>query len=174
MLTNQKNKTKRDAILEVASRLFYEQGYNQTGIQQILNEANAAKGTFYNFFKSKETLGVAWLKERHFVWNEWLRSAVNSESTPGAKILAAFDFLGEWMRSCDYRGCAFLNTLSETPEPASPLRQLILEHKSELRELFQTLTNEHHAEKSESEQKQIATIFFLLFDGSIYWLSFYS
>ena len=167
MLKNQNSKTKREAILEVASRLFYEQGYNQTGIQQILNEAGAAKGTFYTFFKSKEMLGVAWLKNRHFTWNQWLRDAIDSESTAGAKILAAFDFMGDWMSECDYRGCAFLNTLSETPEPNSPLRQQILEHKSELRELFQMLVVEHHAGKSEPEQKHVSAILFLLFEGTI-------
>lgn len=167
MTLNQKSNTKREVILEAASRLFYEQGYNQTGIQQILDEAGAAKGTFYSFFKSKELLGVAWLKNRHHVWNQWLRNAIDAESTPGSKILAAFDFLGDWMKGCNFRGCAFLNTLSETPEPDSPLRQQILEHKSELRDLFQTLTEEHHVSKTATEQGQVAAILFLLFEGTI-------
>jgi hypothetical protein len=71
------------------------------------------------------------------------------------------------MKECDYRGCAFLNTLSETPEPGSPMRRQILEHKNELRELFHMLIVEHYAKKSESEQKQIAAILFLLFEGTI-------
>gem|GEM_PF-5739517 len=30
------------------------------------------------------------------------------------RILASFDFLEDWIISSKYRGCAFLNTLSET------------------------------------------------------------
>ncbi len=167
MKANQERRTKRDDIMEVASKLFYEQGYNQTGIQQILQEADAAKGTFYGFFKSKEELGVAWLKERHITWNGWLHAAIDNKTTPRAKILAAFDFLGEWMQKCDFRGCAFLNTLSETPEPDSPLRAQITQHKTELHELFQSLVNEHHAALPKAKRDQIAATIFLLFEGSI-------
>jgi len=160
-------KTKRDDILEVVSRLFYEQGYHQTGIQQIIQEAGAAKGTFYTFFKSKEVLGVAWLKARHHTWNKWLKNAVEGKRTARAKILAAFDFLETWMADCDYRGCAFLNTLAETPEPESPLRAQVLDHKQELREFFRELVDEHHTALSAAQREQIAATIFLLFEASI-------
>lgn len=41
-------------ILDTAKRLFTSKGYNQTTIQDILNEIGIAKGTFYYYFKSKE------------------------------------------------------------------------------------------------------------------------
>ena len=167
MNEKKKEATKRVAILEAASRLFYEKGYNQTGIQEILKDSGAARGTFYSFYKSKEELGVAWLKARHTTWNGWLHEAIASARSPRGKILAAFDFLGEWMSGCDYRGCAFLNTLSETPAPESPLRQQIVAHKEELYELFQTLVDEHHSALSAARRKQIGTSIFLLFEGSI-------
>ena len=86
--------TKRDEILDVASRLFYEQGYNKTGVQQIIAEAGAAKGTFYSHFKSKEDLGIAWLKARHITWNSWLNDAIRNKRSARAKIVGIFDFLG--------------------------------------------------------------------------------
>lgn len=161
------HKTKKDDILEVASRLFYEQGYNQTGIQQIIQEAGAAKGTFYTFFKSKEELGVAWLKARHFTWNRWLHDFVAPKKTAGEKITAAFDFLGKWMQDCDFRGCAFLNTLGETPHQDSPLRLEISQHKRELHEFFRQLVDAHHANKSEADRAQTAATLFLLFEGTL-------
>lgn len=167
MKRSTESKTKRDDILEVASRLFYEQGYHQTGVQQIIKEADAAKGTFYTFFKSKEELGVAWLKARHVVWNQWLEDAVKPKRTARAKILAAFDFLESWMGECDFRGCAFLNTLAETPEPDSPLRKQVREHKQGLHDFFRSLVNEHHASLTAAQQEQIATTIFLLFEASI-------
>ncbi|QYY34323.1 TetR/AcrR family transcriptional regulator [Ruficoccus sp. ZRK36] len=161
------HKTKRDNILEVASKLFYEQGYHQTGIQQIIQQAGAAKGTFYSFFKSKEELGVAWLKARHHTWNKWLHDAVDTKRTPRTQILAAFDFLEQWMADCDYRGCAFLNTLAETPEPDSPLRKQILDHKQGLLDFFQSLVDKHQPDLPRAQREQTANTLFLLFEASI-------
>jgi AcrR family transcriptional regulator len=159
--------TKRDEILRVASRLFYEQGYHRTGIQQIIEEAGAAKGTFYASFKSKEDLGIAWLVARHQTWNGWLQEALAGKRTPRTKILGAFEFLGNWMRDCDYRGCAFLNTLGETPQPESPLRLEIVRHKRDLNDLFRRLVTDHCPDRSEKEREQIAITIFLLFEGTL-------
>lgn len=159
--------SKRDEILEVASKLFYQQGYHATGVQQIIQQAGTAKGTFYSHFKSKEELGLAWLKERHVIWNEWLHSALANKRTPGTKLLAIFDYLGDWMQDCQFRGCAFLNTLCETPDCNNPLRAEIANHKRELLELFRSLVTEHHSNKSNSECQQIAATLFLLFEGSL-------
>jgi hypothetical protein len=72
MPTLETPKSKRDELLEIASRLFYEQGYHRTGVKQIIDEAGIAKGTFYSHFKSKEDLAVAWLKLRHTSWNSMM------------------------------------------------------------------------------------------------------
>ncbi|WP_309398232.1 TetR/AcrR family transcriptional regulator [Cerasicoccus maritimus] len=160
-------KTKRDEILEVASKLFYEQGYNQAGVQQIIKEADTAKGTFYTHFKSKEELGVAWLRARHVTWNGWLKAAIATKETPRDKLLAAFDFLGNWMADCNYRGCAFVNTLCETPQCDSPLRQEIAEHKRELLELFRSLCRQHFTEQPPITADQTGTVIYLLFEGAL-------
>lgn len=47
-------KDRKRHVLRVAQRLFIEQGFPATSIQHILDEANISKGTFYNYFKSKD------------------------------------------------------------------------------------------------------------------------
>src|SRR5690606_12449730 len=37
----------------IALNLFIEKGFQQTSIQEIINSANISKGTFYNYFTSK-------------------------------------------------------------------------------------------------------------------------
>ncbi|MGG3938489.1 TetR/AcrR family transcriptional regulator [Anoxybacillus kestanbolensis] len=39
---------------QTALHLFQKQGYEQTTILQITNEAGIAKGTFFNYFRTKE------------------------------------------------------------------------------------------------------------------------
>jgi TetR/AcrR family transcriptional regulator, transcriptional repressor for nem operon len=49
----------RDRILTHAAQLVRRQGFNNTGIQEILIQAGVPKGSFYFYFKSKEDLGLA-------------------------------------------------------------------------------------------------------------------
>jgi AcrR family transcriptional regulator len=161
--------SKRDEIVEIASLLFYRQGYGATGIKQIIEKAGIAKGTFYSHFKSKEDLGVEWLRSRHILWNGWLQESLNPVEGSGAKILAAFTFLAQWLEDSDYRGCAFLNTMAETPDASSPMRQVVVDHKRQLHQTFQTLMAEHYEGESVSEElvHQKAGAAFLLFEGAL-------
>ncbi len=47
---------RRNEILDVAQRLVYTKGYEQMAIQDILDELQIAKGTFYHYFVSKQAL----------------------------------------------------------------------------------------------------------------------
>jgi len=145
-------KSKRDEFLEIASGLFYEQGYHRTGVKQIIDQAGIAKGTFYSHFKSKEELAVAWLKARHNTWNSWMVDFMAEKGgSPSDRILATFDFLEDWMQSCNYRGCAFVNTQTETPEGDSPLRVEIENHKRDLLAIIRGLVATHFSNESEDE-----------------------
>lgn len=160
-------KSKRDELIEVAAKLFYEQGYHCTGVQQIIQEAGIAKGTFYSHFKSKEALGCAWLKARHVEWVTWLLDSIKDKTTARAKILGVFDFLETWMQDCDYRGCAFLNTLSETPAADSPLRVEIVAHLNELKELMNQLVDQHLEARTKKERSDTSKVIFVLFEGAL-------
>ncbi|HWL94793.1 MAG TPA: TetR/AcrR family transcriptional regulator [Phycisphaerae bacterium] len=50
------DKSTRDRLLDVAMRLFHEQGYAATGVSTILREAGVNSGSLYYFFPSKEAL----------------------------------------------------------------------------------------------------------------------
>ena len=49
----------KNRILEHAGRMIHRKGFNNTGIQEILDSAGVPKGSFYFYFKSKEDLGLA-------------------------------------------------------------------------------------------------------------------
>ena len=44
----------REALLDTGSRMLTEFGYHGTGIKQVLDAVGVPKGSFYNFFPSKE------------------------------------------------------------------------------------------------------------------------
>ena len=123
----------RDRIIDTALRLFYEQGYLATGINQIIAESQVAKATFYSHFSSKENLCLAYLQARHVAWMKWLEDSVERHTSIEDRIIGVFGFLKEWMVKCNFRGCAFLNIASEIPSLNSKIRAEVVKHKDDLK-----------------------------------------
>lgn len=59
-----KSQNTRDHILETASQLFYQNGYNQTSFSDIARQAGIPKGNFYYHFKSKGDILLAVIQGR--------------------------------------------------------------------------------------------------------------
>jgi TetR/AcrR family transcriptional repressor of nem operon len=55
----------REMLLRAAGKLFQDVGYVQASISHIASAVNAPKGTFYNYFRSKEDLAST-LVDRQF------------------------------------------------------------------------------------------------------------
>ena len=55
----------REMLLRAAGKLFQDVGYVQASISRIASAVNAPKGTFYNYFRSKEDLASR-LVDRQF------------------------------------------------------------------------------------------------------------
>lgn len=50
---NNDSNSKKNRLLDTAFKLFTEKGIKDTSIQNIVDDANVAKGTFYIYFKDK-------------------------------------------------------------------------------------------------------------------------
>lgn len=129
----------KERILDTVAVLFHKQGYNATGINQIIEEAKVAKASFYQHFKSKEDLCVAFLYERHSFWFNALENFTLAEKETKSKVLASFDFLIEMNQKENFRGCSFLNILSEIPTDNVKILSVIQSHKTDLRQYFKTI-----------------------------------
>lgn len=52
------SKVARESLLEAGAKLMLEQGYNNTGIQEILDATGIPKGSFYHYYQSKEDFAL--------------------------------------------------------------------------------------------------------------------
>jgi len=50
--------TTKSILLETGQRIFLERGYNNSGIETIVQAAGVPKGSFYHYFASKEDFGL--------------------------------------------------------------------------------------------------------------------
>lgn len=150
----------KQRLLETASELFYRQGYNNTGINQVIDEAGVAKASLYQHFGSKEALCVAYLRAKHKSWFKELHQFISPKDDPKAKVLASFDFLEKTSKRDGFRGCSFLNILSEVPMSSDDIVNEAVFHKKTLRSFFEELL------KAAGQQDEADTIY-LLFEAAI-------
>lgn len=135
-------KSPKERIVETTFELFAKQGYNSTGINQIISEAEVAKASFYQYFKSKEDLCVEFLKVRHEYWFNEFNNFLSKEKDPKSKMTKAFDFLVYMNKKENFRGCSFLNILSEIPMDNIKILSAIQSHKADLRNFFLELLSD--------------------------------
>ena len=99
-----------------------------------------AKASLYQHFRSKEELAVEYLNVRHAYWFERLKSFTEKENDPDRRVLSAFDFIIDMNDKENFRGCSFLNLLSEIPPDNLTILSVIQDHKNELRTFFQVIS----------------------------------
>lgn len=155
----------KDRILDTASRLFYDQGYHVTGINQIIEEADIARASLYNHFPSKTDLLLAYLDRTHAEWFEDLDTYLAPMVTAREKLLALFDFRIERQRRCNYKGCHFSKIIAETCADEQVF-QRVKAHKERFRQYIKHLVREaRHLHAMDDET--LADAIFLLMEGGI-------
>lgn len=116
----------RDAVLAAALRLFYTRGIQSVGMDAVRTEAGISLKRLYSEFPSKSELLLEVLRQRALEWDRGIAGAAAAASTPSEKLLAIYDFLNDWFRHDDFRGCAFINSFGElgavSPEVAASAR----------------------------------------------------
>lgn len=154
----------RERIVLTASRLFYREGVRATGIDKIIAESGVAKMSFYRHFPSKNNLITEFLVQRHCAWMEWFTAAVESRLLPtGTGIEVIADVLQSWFEEPDFRGCAFINTLAETPMAEAEPNQITLIHKVALEAYLADLL----AKLGNPTSKEAAAAAMIVIEGTI-------
>jgi TetR/AcrR family transcriptional regulator, transcriptional repressor for nem operon len=83
-------KSTRDHLIDTGLKLMHSNGYNATGLSEILKEADVPKGSFYHHFGSKEGFAAAAL-ERYTTREAEHAAAVLSDSKiPPLKCLKRY------------------------------------------------------------------------------------
>lgn len=127
----------RVLLLDAAERLFYGRGVQAVGIDDIRAEAGVSLKRLYQLFPSKDRLVVAFLERRDGLWRGRLADFVDARARGGVappdRILAVFDWLGEWFAEPGFRGCAWINSSGELGGVSDAVAGLARAHKAAFR-----------------------------------------
>ena len=123
----------RERLLATAAAVFYADGIRSVGIDRIIAEAGVTKATFYRHYPSKEDLVLAYLRREDSGIRHRLESLA-ADSDPLDVLRAVGSGTADELCRNGFRGCAFINAAAEYPDPTSPVRRLIDEHRAWFRQ----------------------------------------
>jgi len=130
----------RDRIVTTAARLFEAQGYAATGINQIIAESRTAKASFYDYFASKELLGLEYLTvygEHHLAL---IRNLTGRSASPRQFLSSWVKLIRRQLRERQLYGCPMANLRAqigdESPLLVAKVRELAHATIAQLAEYF--------------------------------------
>ena len=100
-------KSTRDHLLDVGVELMHRNGYNATGLSDILKAADVPKGSFYHHFRSKEDFAAAALAQYVAHEGEHAARVLNDSRTPPLKRLKRYftDLTKTYGQAGEIPGC---------------------------------------------------------------------
>lgn len=121
-----KGATTKEQILQTACRLVYQQGFNNTSLDEILRESGIGKGNFYYHFKNKDEMGYAIL-DRLALWEEQVGHEVfGREGDPLEEVFDLFEVIVQMQRETGcVGGCPLGNLALEMSDIHDGFRQRI-------------------------------------------------
>ncbi|KJY81936.1 transcriptional regulator [Vibrio galatheae] len=133
---------KRQILIDTALELFYRNGINSIGINEILKSSGVAKRTLYTDFDSKEALILAALHQRHERFIDWLENKLLDSQSDTQVIQNLFNALASWFDNQEpelgnFRGCFFINTSAEFSDTGSEISRFCYQHKQQVRSVIQ-------------------------------------
>ncbi|MCV6590467.1 MAG: TetR/AcrR family transcriptional regulator [Marinobacterium sp.] len=112
----------RDKILQIGAELFTRNGYHATGVKEILTTCKVPKGSFYNFFESKEHFAVEILEHyRTIEFERWHTLAAQLQGNHFERMYQIIEKEIERFGNEQYAcGCLLANLSGEVSQ-CSPL-----------------------------------------------------
>jgi TetR/AcrR family transcriptional repressor of nem operon len=114
----------REKIIRKGAELIHAQGFNATGLQQILQAAGIPKGSFYFYFKSKEDFGLEIINYfNSIISTTFTRYLTDKKIPPLKRLEKLFEFFEATFQKSGYAlGCPIGNLSLELADTNERLR----------------------------------------------------
>ena len=125
MTKHNKTRDTKERLLAVGVTVLVEHGYNGAGIKQIVDAAGVPKGSFYNYFESKEHFSVAVVERYAADLLARLDAIVaNADGDPLGAIRRYFTEAADSFEAAGVEdGCLLCNMGAEVPAHSRICRQ---------------------------------------------------
>ena len=112
--------SKRTRLLQAANKLVHQQGFNQTTLADIAQEAEVPLGNVYYYYKTKEDIGQALIEHRADYYRALLATCEKSPD-PKKRILALIEEVESQREVLACSGCPIGSLCQELHKDGGPL-----------------------------------------------------
>lgn len=148
----------REKVLEVASTIFHQKGYNGTSIDEILKATGLSRSSLYDSFKDKHSL---YLQALDFYKNRETShyKALDETKHNGLqKIELLFqEVIKHLIEHPEDNGCLMVNAAAEMSKKCEKTAQVVCNNKESVQEIFTIWLEEAQQEKVLTLQKSAET-----------------
>jgi TetR/AcrR family transcriptional repressor of nem operon len=115
----------KDTIIQAGLEIVLQRGFNGTGVEAILKHANVPKGSFYNFFSTKEEFGLAIIDNFAEQLDDIMQSVLKDDTlNPLKRIRKCFEKFIDIVETNNCNGgCLLANLSLEMADTCEPFRQ---------------------------------------------------
>ncbi|MCD8562723.1 MAG: TetR/AcrR family transcriptional regulator [Alphaproteobacteria bacterium] len=146
---------KRGDIIRLAGIAFSAHGFRATAIDRVLAESGISKRTLYKYFRSKEELIAAVVKDYQEEMLASISAAIGKYKEPKDKILALFDMRKDILKAGDYSGCLAANARAEFRDEDEGIAASVSGFYQTLLESLQALCRQAGCLEEEKTARQI-------------------
>lgn len=153
---------KRQHIVETAFRLFSENGFHATGIDQIIAESKTSKKTLYAHFNSKNALIAAVLEfYGHSFFSDLEAKVKSMNADPCKKLMKIFEIAQKWYRSKKFNGCLAISAMNEFGNKDKEIVRACLSFKTAERDVLLSIARDMNLPDAE----RVADYLMILLEG---------
>jgi AcrR family transcriptional regulator len=145
-----------ERILAAADKLFYRRGIRAIGVDTVAAEAGVSKRTLYNHYPSKDALITAYLTSRFSLLPP-------SDKPAREQLLAVYDRVERMLADGSFRGCPYVNAVTELGDPRHPAAAIAAQFKEQRRLWYRGLLERLGARDADG----LATQLQILFEGAL-------
>lgn len=163
----------KDDIVQAGLDIILSKGFNATGVEAILKQANVPKGSFYNFFSSKEEFGLAIIDRYIAEINSRIFQPILEEDSlpPLQRIRKCFESLTSLFESNDCsKGCLIGNLSLEMSDQYEKVRQrldLVLQRWADIYAALLLQAKKENALPSELDVEMLAENMIASYEGAL-------
>src|SRR5438309_7504652 len=119
----------RQRIVETSAELFRAQGYNATGVKQIVTAAQAPFGSLYHFFPGgKEELGAEAIRVSGLLYEQLIPAVFDPAPDPVTGVRDFFAGAAQHLVETDYAdACPIATVALEVSSTSEPMREACAE-----------------------------------------------
>jgi TetR/AcrR family transcriptional repressor of nem operon len=161
-----------DNILEIGTDLILKNGYNNIGLNKILEAANIPKGSFYYYFKSKQDFGIQVIKfysENSLTFlNGYLTDA---SKEPKERIISFFEDMQKVYVDKEFKeGCLLGNSSLELSDMSEAFSNSVAYELNKWQDCFELCIKEGqdaNTIKKEESAKDMSDFILTTWEGSL-------